>query len=265
MAVCEMDSPEYLTLSLQSLADQTCRPGEVVLVEDGPIGDQLARAISAFRDVLNIRSVRLQRNLGLGAALSKGLERCGFDLVFRLDADDIAQSDRLEKQFAFLRENAGVDIVGSYAIEIDRHGVKGATRTRPTTHERIFESLWANPFIHSSIAFRRCKVLSVGGYDPALRRRQDYELWFRCARHGLGFANIDEPLIYYRFDRDTHKRQPLRLAYEQSMVGRSGARSLKMHWWKQLACFVPLLRSVFPVCVQHSLYRVLSLFDPRKR
>lgn len=265
MAVYGKDNPEYLSLSLQSLVDQTCRPAEVVLVEDGPIGSQLANAISSFEGVLNIHSVKLERNLGLGAALSIGLETCHSDIVFRIDADDIARPDRLQKQFAFLAQNSNVDIVGSFAIEIDRNGVEGMTRMRPVTHTRILNNLWANPFIHSATAFRRHRVLSAGGYDPSLRRRQDYELWFRCARHGLGFANIDEPLMYYRFDKETHKRQPLKLAYEQSIVGCSGARSLKMHWWKQLACFVPLLRSLFPVWTQHSLYRMLSRFDPRVR
>jgi glycosyltransferase involved in cell wall biosynthesis len=66
--------PGFLRQSLESLCGQTLRPVEVVLVEDGPLGDDLASVIASFRTRLPIVSVLLPVNKGLGIALSEGLK-----------------------------------------------------------------------------------------------------------------------------------------------------------------------------------------------
>ena len=264
MSVYANESAGYLTQALRSLADQTLKADEVILVEDGPIETDLLKVIESFRPVLNIKSVKFPHNMGLAYALNEGLKKCSYELVARMDSDDVALPNRFEKQTAVFREEPALDVVGSFATEFDSLGHLGDLRTMPKSHNQIVANLWANPFIHSTVMFRRDKVEMVGNYNGALRRRQDYELWFRCAAFGLRFANISEPLLLYRFDCNTHKKQPIRLAWQQSLIGYEGASSLNMPLWKRFACFVPFFRSLLPPWLQHYVYQFLKIFDPRQ-
>jgi glycosyltransferase involved in cell wall biosynthesis len=235
-----------------------------VIVEDGPIGAELTDVIDEVRDVLAVKSVQLDSNVGLGGALHEGLQHCIHPLVARTDADDVSLPSRLELQLQRFKSDPGLDILGTFATEIDENSTPGVLRIMPTSHEEIVDKLWACPLLHPTVMFRRDRVLAAGNYDPLLRRRQDYELWFRCAHYGLRFANVEMPLILYRFNRRTHGRQSVRLAFEQARIGYRGVALQNMAYWKRLACFVPLARSLLPTWLQHRFYYALRRFDPRQ-
>ena len=265
LSVYSKENPEYLTLSLHSLVSQTRKAEEVVLVEDGPLTPDLQDIIGRFRTCLNIRSVKLQHNRGLAVALNEGLRQCSHPLVARMDTDDICLPQRFERQIAQFDNFNDLDVLGCFATEIDADGNHGILRSMPITHESITQNLWTSPFIHPTVMFRRDKILAIGGYDQSLRRRQDYELWFRCAKAGFKFANLPDPLILYRFDRNTHKKQPVGLALEQALIGYKGASLASMSYWKRFACFVPFLRALLPAGMQHFVYKLMRKFDPRQR
>jgi len=264
MSVCAQDHPDFLRASLRSLADQDRSPDEVLLVEDGPLPATLSSVINEFRLVMPLKTVCLRENSGLGAALSEGLGHCSHGLVARMDADDVSLPSRLGRQAREFDLQPELDVLGSFATEFDENSVPGRLRTMPKSHTEILASMWANPIIHSTVMFRKERILGVGGYDPRLRRRQDYELWFRCAEKGLRFANLPEPLLLYRFNEASHRRQPARLAFEQARIGHRGAARQGMPYWKRLACYIPVFRSLFPLRLQHWLYRRLRQFDPRQ-
>lgn len=265
MSVYAGESPKFLCCSLQSLAEQTLPADEVVLVEDGRIGTALADIIERFRENLNIRSARMDSNSGLGAALNHGLSLCRHEIVARMDTDDVCLPLRFEKQAARLTSDKDLDVLGTLAIEIDENGKKGMLRKKPLTHKNIVKNLWSNPFIHSSVMFKKTKVLEAGGYKTSPQRRQDYELWFRLAQQGLKFSNIGDPLLLYRFDSYSHRKQPVKLAWQQARIGYSGACLLEMAWWKKAACFEPFLRSLLPGPLQHMVYKGLRKIDPLYR
>jgi len=264
MSVYAKEKPEYLSECLQSLVLQTLLANEVVLVEDGPIPCALSAVIEGYRDKLNIVTVKLLQNSGLAVALNEGLTHCQHALVARMDADDICLSDRFLKQTAFFDKDPSLDVVGSFVVEIDEQGKKGALRSMPVTHDEIVNSLWACPVIHPGVMFKRDKINQVGGYNIALRRRQDYDLWFRCAEQGLKFHNIPTPLLLYRFTQNTYAKQSVKLAFEQAIIGFKGASLLNLPIWKRVACFVPFIRSLLPSRLQYLMYLALRRFDPRK-
>lgn len=262
------ESVSHLEEALTSIWDsQLVKPAEIVLVKDGPIGCELETVVRHWQLKLGntLRIVALPENKGLGAALNFGLKDCKFDIVARMDTDDVALPDRFEKQLGFLSVHPDIDILGSFVKEMSYLGDVRATRSAPVDHDDIFACLWASPMVHPSIMMRRSKVLEAGNYNPECRRRQDYELWFRCAENGLKFHNLPEPLLYYRFGQHTHKKQPPKLAWEQAMIGYRGASRLGLPLVQRLACFLPFVRSLLPSGLQHVLYRVLSPLDPRRR
>jgi glycosyltransferase involved in cell wall biosynthesis len=262
------ESIAHLEEALTSIWDsQSVKPGEIVLVKDGPIGCELETVVCDWQLMLGktLRIVSLSENKGLGTALNFGLDACKFDIVARMDTDDVALPERFKKQLAFLLDYPEVDILGSFVKEMSYLGDVGETRSAPVTHDDIITCLWASPMVHPSIMMRRSRVLEAGNYNPACRRRQDYELWFRCAEKGLQFHNLSEPLLYYRFGQHTHKKQPPKLAWDQAMIGYRGASRLGLPLIQRLACFLPFVRSLLPSGLQHALYRVLSPLDPRRR
>jgi glycosyltransferase involved in cell wall biosynthesis len=265
MSVYEKETPRFLSQCLNSLIQQTYKPDEVVLVEDGPISDDLVGVIDSFREKLNIVSVCLSTNSGLAVALNEGLNYCKNDLVARMDTDDVALPERFQHQVDFLEDNSDVDIVGSFAQEIDENGSFTNLRKMPISHDAIYDNLFACPFIHPSVMFNKSSILSIGGYNEALVRRQDYDLWFRCAQAGMKFYNIPEFLLLYRFTEKTHSRQSTSLMLNQAMIGYCGVRSLSQPYWKSLACFIPLVRSMLPDRLSHVVYSLMKPFDPRQK
>ena len=263
MSVYAKDSPVYLDLALKSLVEQTHFVQQVVLVEDGQIPYELTVVINQYRSKINICIVKLAQNSGLGAALNEGLKYCTHELVARMDSDDICLPTRFKRQVTMFEDNPELSVLGSSAVEVDSFGHRGDVRSMPITHDDIMSSMWACPFLHPTVMFRRSKILALGGYDESLRRRQDYELWFRCAKAGYVFANIPEPLLLYRFDRLTHIKQSVPLALEQAIIGFKGTSLNNMELWKRFGCFIPFFRSLLPLSLQHFVYRYLKKFDPR--
>lgn len=262
MSVYFGEKPEYLALSLQSLADQTVPANETVLVEDGPLGYELEAVIEQYKNKLNIKSIRLEQNKGLAVALNRGLKICSHELVARMDSDDICLPGRFERQASCFEKDPELDVLGTFAQDIDEKGNPGLMRKKPIAHADIVSSLWTNPFIHSTVMFKKNRVRQAGGYDESLKRRQDYELWFRLAKQNLKFSNIPEILSLYRFSPETHRKQPVRLAWQQSRIGYKGACMMEMSWWKKVACFEPFLRSFLPGRLQHIVYTWLRKMDP---
>jgi glycosyltransferase involved in cell wall biosynthesis len=267
-SIYKNESASHLQEALSSIWDsQWVKPGEIVLIKDGPLATSLEDVINNWKLKLgpNLRILTFTENRGLGAALKDGLDACSFELVARMDTDDVAAPDRFEKQLDYLNKYPDVDILGSFVKEMSYSGDLLEVRTAPVTHDQIFSCLWASPMVHPSIMMRRSRVLEAGNYDPKYRRRQDYELWFRCAERGLKFHNLPEPLLYYRFGQHTHEKQSPSLAWEQAMIGYRGSSRLGLPVVQKLGCFLPFVRSLLPVRLQHGVYKILSPFDPRRR
>jgi glycosyltransferase involved in cell wall biosynthesis len=257
MSVYEGERAHTLAQCLESLASQTLAADELVLIEDGPLPLELRQVIDRYSSVLAIVSVKFAERHGLGYALARGLQECSGALVARMDADDICVVDRFAQQVAYLQENPEIDIVGGYGVETDENGMKGGLRTVPVTHGEIVAELWRCPLIHPTVMFRKDAIISVGSYNHNLKRRQDYELWFRCAERGLVFGNIGRVLLYYRFGRATHSRQSTLLAFRQGLIGFRGSSAVGLALWKRFACFLPFVRSLLPPASQHYVYTAM--------
>lgn len=115
MSLYKKEHPEYLRLALDSMINQTVKPDEIVLVEDGPLTDELYQVVEEYKHYLKL--VINEKNLGLGLALNEGLKECRNELVARMDTDDISKPNRCEKQLKRFEENPSLAIVGSHIDE----------------------------------------------------------------------------------------------------------------------------------------------------
>ena len=200
MAVYKKEQPLFFKEALRSVFEQSLIPNEVVLVKDGPLTEELEQIIVDFSSKNEqLKVITLEKNQGLGEALRIGLNSCSFDLVARMDSDDICKPYRFEKQIAFLKEHKEITIVGSWIEEFsDCKEEIEAIRELPQEDKqlKIFMK-WRNPFNHMTVMFRKKDILAVGGYQP-FYLLEDYYLWNRLANANYYFANIGESLLWAR-------------------------------------------------------------------
>lgn len=200
MAVYKKEQPLFFKEALRSVFEQSLIPNEVVLVKDGPLTEELEQIIVDFSSKNEqLKVITLEKNQGLGEALRIGLNACSFDLVARMDSDDICKPYRFEKQIAFLKEHKEITIVGSWIEEFsDCKEEIEAIRELPQEDKQLKIFIkWRNPFNHMTVMFRKKDILAVGGYQP-FYLLEDYYLWNRLANANYYFANIGESLLWAR-------------------------------------------------------------------
>lgn len=188
---------KYLVEAIDSIIQQTWSNWELILINDGS-KDHSLEVIQKYKDPRI--TVVDQVNKGLAATLNIGIQRAKGSFIARQDQDDVSLPLRLEKQVEFLKSNAQVGIVGCHAQIIGLNGKKiGVHRHPANNHELQLFLLHNNPFVHSSVMFRK-EVFEKTGYyctDPLRQPPEDYELFSRIARDWQ-VANIPEILHIYR-------------------------------------------------------------------
>jgi glycosyltransferase involved in cell wall biosynthesis len=189
-------------------ADQTRAPHEVVIVRDGPLPSALAEGLDALvaRSAVPTTVVELQEHAGLALALQAGLAACRYDIVARMDADDVSLPERFATQVPLIE--SGFDVVGSALTEMgeSERDLRGV-RCPPLTERAIARfARFHAPFNHPTVVFRRSAVARVGGYED-LPHFEDYWLWVRMLSGGARAANVEQPLLLYRAYTGSYERR----------------------------------------------------------
>jgi glycosyltransferase involved in cell wall biosynthesis len=203
------DRPEFLADAFRSSVDeQTRRPDQVVIVRDGPVPAALTERIAelAAASPVPVDVVELEQNVGLGPALDAGLAACRYDVVARMDADDISLPHRFAVQLPVIE--SGADVVGAGLVEFaDDPEEIGALRAVPTDPDEIrSRARFATPFHHPTVVYRRTLVMDVGGYTD-FAKMEDYLLWAKLILAGARVANVAEPLVKYRVGAGAYARR----------------------------------------------------------
>ena len=221
ISVYKKDKAEDFRHALYSItSDQTLRPTEVVLVIDGPVSDETYSVIeeAGMQSPDLYKVVQLKENQGLGIALQKGLEAASYDIVMRMDSDDIAVPDRFEKQYRFMVEHPSVVVCGGQIDEFvdDQSNIVGY-RIVPCSNKEIYKYMISRcAFNHMTVALRRSVILAQGNYPP-WHYNQDYYLWIRLMIAKVEFANLPDILTHARVGRDMYKRRGGRNYFESEL------------------------------------------------
>ncbi len=210
MSVYAGEQSSYFRECLQSIYEQTVSVEEVVLVLDGPVGLELKECIEAYRDVLPIKLIELQKNCGLAAALNIGLGFCSEELIIRVDSDDLNYPNRFKLQYDFMIKNAEICVSSGQIDEFmcDPNEIT-SKRIVPLCHEDLVEfAKRRSPMNHPAVVFRRSKVEEVQGYPDMYP--EDYFLWWKIILSGGQIANISETLVKMRTNKNFYRRRGLR-------------------------------------------------------
>lgn len=210
MSVYYKEKPEFLKQSINSVLRQTCRPTEIVLVKDGPLTEEL-EAVLKKADVENpglFRFVPLAENVGLGKALARGVNECSYELIARMDTDDIAVPDRFERQLKEFELEPKLDICGSHIkeFETDIKYPTGARKVPIQDYDIKEYQKRRDAFNHMTVMYKKSKVLAAGNYQHALLM-EDSLLWVNMIMAGANCKNIDDYLVYARADSNMIERR----------------------------------------------------------
>lgn len=140
MSVYYKEKPEYLQLALESVINQTVKPNEIVLVEDGKLTEELQAVITKYQqnypDIF--KTYALQQNQGLGKALNFGMKKCSNELIARMDTDDIAELNRFELQIKEFKQDKELMLCGGQIAEFaDNPTEITSYRSVPLKHNAI--------------------------------------------------------------------------------------------------------------------------------
>lgn len=204
MSVYGKDNPAFFREALKSVSsDQTLKPSQIVIVEDGPVPVEVNTAIDSLKnDNTDIEFTVLskEKNEGLAAALNDGIALCKYKWAARMDSDDISAPDRFEKQVAFIENNPEVDIVGGYIDEfVEDPRASVSIRKVGLTHDDIKKmATTRTPMNHMSVFYSLDAVRTAGCYAVDFGKLEDYKLWVDMISSGAQFANLKDILVHVR-------------------------------------------------------------------
>jgi len=185
----------WLEETLESLKGQTFTDWRLVAAIHGtdPRVNQLVTHCFPDAVIVNGKSEG-----DVASTLNAGLKMTTAPYIARIDADDLAVQERLEKQYNYLENHPTVLAVGTGASLIGPNGENLGYRSQIEEPPKILKRLrWKSPLVHPSVMYRREAVLSLGGYSEFAANVEDYDLWLRLGALGP-LGGIDLPLIKYR-------------------------------------------------------------------
>lgn len=210
MSLYIKEKPEYVEECFQSLLRQTVQANEWVVVEDGPLTDELYAVLDKYQKEYPglIKRVPQTVNQGLGIALQIGVPECSNDIIARMDTDDIAREDRFEKQLAEFAKDPDLDIIGSNIDEFeDTPKDIVASRNVPLTDPEIKQyQKKRDSFNHMTVMYKKKAVLDAGNYQSCPLMEDTY-LWVRMMKNGVKCKNLAEPLVFARIGKDMFNRR----------------------------------------------------------
>ena len=242
-----------LEQAVASILRQSLPGWELLLYDDGSAEPAAAALRQAAARDGRIRYIRGGQNRGLAHALNVCIRQARGEYIARLDDDDTAREDRLQKQADFLDTHPAYQWVGSWALLEDAGGVWGMLR--PPESPEAADFLPNSPYIHPSVTFRRDILLQYGGYSTAPENRllEDYELFMRLHAGGGRGYNLPEPLLRYWEDRDACKKRGYRRRLRETALRRRGFRELGL--LRRPAALPYLLKPLLVGLLPPPLYR----------
>ena len=267
MSVYKNENSEYFKQAMDSMINQTLRPSEIVLIEDGPLTDSLYEAIEKYKNEHPnlFVIIKNKENIGLGLSLNKGIACCTYDYIARMDTDDISEIDRCEKQMEILLQK-NIDVVGSNITEYDYTMSKVVGfRDLPEKNFDIHQYLKKRcPFNHQSVMFRKEAVLNAGNYQHYLYN-EDYFLWIKMSLNNCKFYNIQDSLVKVRTSPNLYARrgglkyyksekQIQKFMYQKKLIG---------YFQYKKACFIRFIVQVIMTKKMRSFF--YSKFLRRKK
>ncbi len=189
------NAENFIGQSIQSVLKQTFEDFELIVIDDGST-DSSKNIILSFDDK-RIQYLQNEKNMGVVKTLNKGISICSGEYIIRMDADDICEPQRFEKQIQFIEKNPGIGLCGTWAQVIDeKNKITGKIVNQTDPGFISISLLFSVPLIHPSVCFK--SHLLKQNFYKEVPVAEDYELWCRLNEQ-TRLANLPEFLFQYRW------------------------------------------------------------------
>ncbi|MUH01594.1 glycosyltransferase [Scytonema sp. UIC 10036] len=210
----------YLPETVDSVLKQTFSDFEVLIVNDGST-DNVVEWASQVTDP-RVRLIT-QENQRVSVARNTGINNAQGEYIAFLDADDLWEPTKLEKQVRCLDENPEVGMVYTWTLLVDKDNNPIGRIYASDVEGKAWNKILENDMISSGSCpmVRRSCFDTVGLFDRTLAYAPDLDMWVRIAFH-YPIAVVKEPLLRYRqlpnsFSRNRQKMvQDLRQVIEKT-------------------------------------------------
>lgn len=191
------NSLKFLPETMESVFKQTFKDFEVLVVNDGS-SDDTEHWVSQIADP-RVKLIT-QENQGLSGARNTGIAHASGEYIAFLDADDLWEPTKLEKQVLCLEENSEIGLVYTWVALIDENGNFTGRVFKNYAENDVWHKLIEHNIVESgSVAMVRRQCFDTCGvFDRNLRSFvEDWDMWLRIASR-YPFKVMKEPLVYYR-------------------------------------------------------------------
>lgn len=192
------DCASTVGAAIRSILNQTIDDWDLIVIDDGSTDQTLERIRRFSDDRIRVHSDGL--SLGLSARLNQAIELANGDYLARMDGDDIAYPERLERQVAVLEGSPAIDLVGARMLVFGKGGRPLGHRPCPEDHEQICARPRSGFALAHPTWFGRLKWFQDHRYDVAAVRCEDHDVLLRTYRESR-FANVRAILVGYREER----------------------------------------------------------------
>ncbi|GLR70855.1 glycosyltransferase [Agaribacter marinus] len=263
MSVYRGDNPDWVKEAIDSIKLQSFSDFILLIVIDGPISEKLQGAVfNAVEADTRIGIFKSEVNRGLSAAMNFAVDwskSVNPRLFFRMDADDISHSHRIQTQYDFMMKHNGVHVLGSSLFEIDETGRQVGKRVLPKSHEKIRKMIFTRcPLNHPTVCIRYDVFNSGIRYSENLMNTQDYFLWITLMKANYKFANLRKPLLSFRRVNNFYKRRGVSKSINEFRARRAAMRELQKY---RLRYFVYALSVLFIRMLPSPLVRLAYSID----
>lgn len=196
---------------------------EIVIVNDGSnhleteILESMLKNLESINEFIKIKYLKMPTNKGLSYCLHQGVLSCSYNLIFRMDSDDIMEETRITKQLDFMNKESSCVLLGTnlipFILDNDNNEIKYLEKSE---HEPIItweeykktKKQWI--MNHPTLCFRKYAVIEVGNYNANLKEPyEDLDLELRLLKKYGFICNLPEILLFYRIhpNQITHKNR----------------------------------------------------------
>ena len=213
------EPPAFVAVAVESVLAQSLPIEEMVICDDG-CRAETKEYLQNLKNRQKIVLVQNRRAKGAAAARNRAIRCASGRYIALMDADDISDASRLQKEWEFLEKHPRYGFVGCKGAFFVRQPGDMQRHYWYVLKPRPKDFLVTLPFVHASLLFRREALEAVGSYREAawVKRSEDYDLLLRLYAAGYRGANLPEALYHIRLDQATLKRRKYRYRFCEAAV-----------------------------------------------
>lgn len=192
------ETEEQIRKSIQSILNQSFTDFELIIVNDNPNSMEYPLILKEYaKKDERIVIINNKTNLGLAKSMNKACSKAKSDILARMDADDIAMTNRLRLQFNQIK-NDGIDLSFGRFISFDDESGNTLYESEYIDKKYIEKNLAFKSLIHHPTVMMTKECFYRAGQYRDFPCAQDYDLWLRIQETGARIAMTDNIILKYR-------------------------------------------------------------------